>query len=103
MKGKSKRLQMRHEVSEHGKIDRVIQKSFSKKEKHLLRIVNGGLWNSFRLVLSKLFIFFFNNESLEGVRHFGPVLPHEIRENNSNKKWYKTHVPKSMRKEFQTS
>ncbi len=98
MKGKSKRLQVNHGVGSYGKVDRVVQKSFSREEKHLLRTVNGGFWNNVMLIFSKLFRFFFNNESLEGVRHFGPVLPHEVTENNSGKKWYKTHLPKSMRK-----
>ncbi len=90
------------EINNHylntGKADRVVQKSFSKEEKHLLRTVNGGFWNSVLLAFSKLLRFFFNNESLEGMRYFGPVLPDEITENNSGKRWYKTHVPKSMRK-----
>lgn len=36
MKGKSRRTEMRHEVSDHGKIDRVVQKSFNKEASHKL-------------------------------------------------------------------
>ena len=44
----NRRVQLRHEVSDYGKVDRVV--------------------------------------------------PWLVRQNNSNKKWYKTHVPKSMRR-----
>ena len=36
MKGKSRRTQMRHEVSDYGKIDRAVERSFRKEETHKL-------------------------------------------------------------------
>ena len=36
MKGKSRRTQMRHDVSDYGKVDRAVQKSFNKEESHKL-------------------------------------------------------------------
>ena len=42
MKGKSRRTQMRHEVSDFGKVDRVVQKSMNKEVTHYLNIINGG-------------------------------------------------------------
>ena len=42
MKGKSKRLQMRHEVSDQGKIDRVVQKSFTKEASHKVETSTWG-------------------------------------------------------------
>lgn len=98
MKGKSKRMQMRYETSEYVKIDRVVQKSMNKEVQHYLNIANGGFFNTIKAILHNIFQFLFNNESRENMPYYGPVLPYLTRQNNSNKKWYKTHVPKSMRK-----
>ena len=99
MKEKMKRrVQMRHEVSDHGKIDRVVQKSMSKESQHYLNVINGGFFGTIKALLYNIFNFFFNNESRHNMPYFGPVIPWLVRQNNSNKKWYKTHVSKSMRK-----
>ena len=59
MKGKSKRLQMRHEVSDQGKIDRVVQKSFTKEASHKVRTStwDDGFFAGIKMILSKLFGF----------------------------------------------
>lgn len=98
MKGKSRRTLMRHEVSDFGKVDRGVQKSMNKEVKHYLNIVNGGIFNTIKVILHNIFRFLFNNESTDNMPYYGPVIPELIRNNNSDKKWYKTHVPKSMRK-----
>ena len=99
MKEKMKRrVQMRYEISDHGKIDRVVQKSMNKEVTHYLNIINSGFFNSIKVFLRNVFRFFFSNESRYNMPYFGPVIPWLIRQNNSDKRWYKTHVPKSMRK-----
>jgi len=99
MKEKMKRrVQLKHEVSDHGKIDRVVQKSMNREKDHYLNIINGGIFNSIKVFLRNVFRFFFQNETKHNMPYFGPVMPDLSGQNNSDKKWYKTHVPKSMRK-----
>ena len=99
MKGKSRRTQMRHEVSDYGKVDRVVQKSKNKELQHYINVANGGFFNTIKVILHNIFRFLFNNETLESpLPYFKPVIPELLRQNNSSKNWYKTHVPKSMRK-----
>ncbi len=57
MKGKSKRIQMRHEVSDHGKIDRIVQKSFMKESSHKVETSTwgDGFFSGLKRILSRIF------------------------------------------------
>ena len=67
MKGKSKRLQMRHEVSDHGKIDRVVQKSFTKEASHKIETSKwgDGFISSIMKAISKVLGFFGYRKQIE--------------------------------------
>ena len=100
MKGKAKRTQMNHTVGDYGKADRAVQKSMRKEsEQSQQNYATYGFIAGVIAVFSKILKFFFNNDSSSDYTKptFSPVLPRMVRENNSNKRWYKTHVPKSMR------
>lgn len=105
MKEKFKRRHTGHlgtPANDYGKVNRSNQKSMRREQSHYLK---NSSWFSFAGiigVLSKLMTFLFNNTNscTEGVRSFGPVLPQYVRQNNSHKRWYKTHIPKSMRKDL---
>ena len=66
MKGKSKRIQMRHEVSDHGKIDRVVQKSFRDEASHKLETStwSNGFMTYVKKMLAKLTGFFKKKQPL---------------------------------------
>ncbi len=59
MKRKSKRLRMRHEVSDSGKVDRIAQKSFTKETSHKVETGtgSGGFFSGIKRILSKFFGF----------------------------------------------
>ena len=52
MKGKSKRIQMRHEISDDGRVDRIVQKSFRKEATHKLE--TSSFSNGFMTYIKKL-------------------------------------------------
>ena len=101
MKGKAKRKQMNFVLDNSRKVERSMQKSMRRESSHHLK---SSSWFSFALIagiFSSILKFFFNNISgpdCGSMPTIGPVLPELIGQNNSRKRWYKTHVPKSMRK-----
>lgn len=104
MKGKSKRTQIDHIVDNSRKVERSTQKSMRRENSHYLKnswFTFAGIAGVFRSIM----MFLFNNTSGSEYRMptFEPVLPELIRRNNSDKRWYKTHVPKSMRAGLTTS
>lgn len=76
MKGKSKRIEIRHEFSDQGKVDRDVEKSFKKEMAIKSKSDNYGVWNRIYSAIKRFFKYIF---AIGG---------------NS----YKTHIPKSMRK-----
>ena len=76
MKGKSRRTLVRHEVSDFGKVDRAVQKSYRKEMTIKSKSDNYGVWNRVYSAIKKFFKYIF----AIGGNH------------------YKTHIPKSMRK-----
>ncbi len=90
------------EISNHylntGKVDRVVQKSKNKEVNHYLETINGGFFNIIKAVIHNIFKFFLDNETTDNMPSFSYVAPDLRRQNNSDKKWYKTHAPKSIRK-----
>ena len=103
MKEKFKRRHSGHlgiSPNDYGKVERSTQKSMRRENSHYLKTFS---WFSLAViagVFSSILKFFFNNTSSPdySIPTIGSVLPELIRQNNSDKKWYKTHVPKSMRK-----
>jgi len=87
-------------VDNSRKVERSMQKSMRRESSHYLKTPH---WFSFAAIVgifSSILKFFFNNTfgSDYDMPTVGPVLPELVRQNNSRKRWYKTHVPKSMRK-----
>lgn len=106
MKEKMKRRHLGHlstPANDYGKVDRLQQKSMRKENSFHLKNFSSS-WFSFAAmvgIFSSILKFFFNNTSgFYGYDYDtkGPVAPEIIHNNNSRKRWYKTHVPKSMRK-----
>lgn len=102
MKGKSKRIQMSHIVDNSRKVERSMQKSMRREDLHYLKRSFFSSFFSFAAIAGifrSILTFLFNNTSGPdyGLPSVGPVLPELIRQNNSNRRWYKTHVPKFMR------
>ncbi len=102
MKGKSKRTQMDHIVDNSRKVERSMQKSVRRETSHYLKNSYSS-WFAFAAiagVFRSIMRFLFNSTSSPeyGMPTIGPVLPELVRQNNSDKRWYKTHIPKSMRK-----
>ena len=102
MKEKFKRRHMNNSVVNiNGKVDRAAQKSMRKESEHSQNdIATYGFIAGIIAAFSKILKFLFNNTSSPdySIPTFKSLLPQYVRENNSNKRWYKTHVPKSMRK-----
>ena len=102
MKGKSKRTQMRHEVSDYGKVDRVVQKSLNKESTHFKEKYSGSSILVILAILGKFIKSFFNprRSPVSNPLRFYTPLKEPLLEPNPNryKTWYKTHVPKSLRK-----
>ena len=101
MKVKSRRLEMNHVVDNSRKAERSMQKSMRREKTHYPG--SPSSWFSLvtvAAVFKEIFNFLFNNTTscyYGDVANYGPVLPEYVRNNNSNKSWYKTHVPKFMR------
>ena len=60
MKGKSRRTQMRHEVSDYGKVDRAVQKSFNKEASHKLETseYSNGFFTAIKKMIARISGFF---------------------------------------------
>jgi len=87
-------------VDNSRKVERSMQKSMRREDTHHLK---SSSWFSFAAIVgifSSILKFFFNNTfgSDYDMPTIGPVLPELVSQNNSRKRWYKTHVPKFMRK-----
>ena len=98
MKGQSRRKQFNNYYLDTGKADQAVQRSMTREEKHMLNVLNPGIWAGLMAFLGRMFRFFIDNEGVVYGQYYKSVAPEIKAENNSNRKWYKTHVPKIMRR-----
>ena len=66
MKGKSRRTLVRHEVSDFGKVDRAVQKSYTKESTHNLETKewSNGFFSAIKKMIAKITGFFKKKQPL---------------------------------------